>query len=171
MIFLSHTPKLHFNIYHFVLSCSIEVLFTLINESLGFNTTKMVHTQKNRNNYNQLTHTQRCKPATIKYLTHRGRVTHICVSRLTIISSDNGLPPGRRQAILWTNAGILLIGALEINVSEILIEICTFSWKKMLFKMSCGKMRPSCIGLNVLSENCSPIGPKACGNVPFNYIG
>ena len=43
-------------------------------------------------------------------LTHRGRVTHICVGNLTIIGSDNGLSPGRRQAIIWTNAGILLIG-------------------------------------------------------------
>ena len=43
-------------------------------------------------------------------LTHWGRVTHICVSKLTIIGSDNGLSPDRRQAIIWTNAGILLIG-------------------------------------------------------------
>ena len=43
-------------------------------------------------------------------LTHWGRVTHICVGELTIIGSDNGLSPERRQAIIWTNAGILLIG-------------------------------------------------------------
>ena len=43
-------------------------------------------------------------------LTHWGRVTHICVSKLSIIGSDNGLSPDRRQAIIWTNAGILLIG-------------------------------------------------------------
>ena len=35
-----------------------------------------------------------------KYLTHCGRATHICVSKLTIIGSDNGLSPGRRQAII-----------------------------------------------------------------------
>ena len=40
-------------------------------------------------------------------LTHWGRVTHICVGNLTIIGSDNGLSPGRRQAIIWTKAGIL----------------------------------------------------------------
>ena len=45
-------------------------------------------------------------------LTHWRRVTHICVSELTIIGSDNGLSPGRRQAIIWTNDGILLIGSL-----------------------------------------------------------
>ena len=37
--------------------------------------------------------------------THWGRVTLIFVSRLTIIGSDNGLLPGRRQAIIWTIAG------------------------------------------------------------------
>ena len=84
-------------------------------------------------------------------LTHWGQVTHICVKKLTIIGLDNGLSPGRRQAIIWTNAGILLIGALGTNVSEILIKICTFSLKKMLLKMS-GKRRPSCLGLNELSH-------------------
>ena len=38
-------------------------------------------------------------------------VTHICVGNLTIIGSDNGLSPDRRQAIIWINAGILLIWA------------------------------------------------------------
>ena len=47
-------------------------------------------------------------------LTHWGRVTHICVSEIIIIGSDNGLSPGRRQAIIWTNARILLIGPWEI---------------------------------------------------------
>ena len=51
---------------------------------------------------------------------------HICVSKLTTIGSDNGLEPGRRQAIIWTNAGILLIAPLGTNLSEILIEIETF---------------------------------------------
>ena len=64
-------------------------------------------------------------------LTHWGQVTHICVGNLAIIGSDNGLSPGRRQAIIWTNAGISLIGPLGTNFSEILIEILTFSFKKM----------------------------------------
>ena len=85
-------------------------------------------------------------------LTHWGRVTHICVSRLTIIDSDNGLSPGRRQAIIWTNAGILLIGPLRTNFSEILIEILTFSFTKMRLKVSSAKWRPFCLGLNVLTS-------------------
>ena len=83
-------------------------------------------------------------------LTHWGRVTHKCVSKLTIIGSDNGLSPGRRQAIIWTNGGIMLIGPLGTNFSEILIEIYIFSFKKINLKVSSGKWRPSCLGLNVL---------------------
>ena len=75
---------------------------------------------------------------------------HICVGKLTIIGSDNGLSPGRRQAIIWTNAGILLIGPLGTNFNEIFIEIHTFSFKKIHLKMSSGKWRPFCLGLNVL---------------------
>ena len=53
-------------------------------------------------------------------------MTHICVSKLTIIGPDNGLSPGQCQAIIWTNAGILLIGPLGTNFSEIVIQIQTF---------------------------------------------
>ena len=90
-------------------------------------------------------------------LTHCGRVTHICVGKLTIIDSDNGLSPGRRQAIIWTNAGILLIGSLGTNFNEILIGVQTFSFKKMHLKMSSAKWCPFCLGLNVLSHRL-PIG-------------
>ena len=83
-------------------------------------------------------------------ITHWGRVTHICVGKLSIVGSDNGLSPGRRQAIIWTNAGMLLIGPLGTNFSEILIEILTFSFKKMRLKVSPAKWRPFCLGLNVL---------------------
>ena len=72
-------------------------------------------------------------------LTHWGRETHICVSKLTIIGSDNGLSPGRHQAIIWTNARILPLGT---NFSEISINIRTFSFKKSHFNMSSGKWRP-----------------------------
>ena len=83
-------------------------------------------------------------------LTQWGRVTHICANKVTIVCSDNGLSPGRRQAIIWTNAGILLIGTLGTNFSDILIEIRPFSFKKMHLKMSSGKWWPFCLGLNVL---------------------
>ena len=75
---------------------------------------------------------------------------HICIGNLTIIGSDNGLSPGRRQAIIWTNAGMLLFKPIATNFSEILIKIITFSFKTMHSKVSSGKQRPSCLGLNVL---------------------
>ena len=86
-------------------------------------------------------------------LTYWGRVTHICVGNQAIIGSDNGLSPGRRQAIIWTNDGILLIRFLEINFGEILSEIHTFSFKKMLLKTTSAKWPPSWLGLNVLRNN------------------
>ena len=153
-------------------------------------------------------------------LTHWGRVTHICISKLTTIGSDKDLSPGRRQVIIWTmmtssngnifrvtghlcgeftgprwsprtkandggalmfslicvwingwvnnreagdlrryrahydvivmNAGLLSIGTLRTNFSEILSEIYTFSFKKMHLKMSSAKWRSLCFSLNVL---------------------
>ena len=77
-------------------------------------------------------------------------MTHICVGKLTIIGSDNGLSPERRQAIIWTITGILLIEPLGTNFSEILIEINAFSFKKMHLKMSLAKWRPFCLSLNVI---------------------
>ena len=77
---------------------------------------------------------------------------YICIGKLTIIGSDNGLSPDRRQAIIWTNAGLLLIGPLGTNFSEILIKILTFSFKKMRLKVSSAKWWPFCLGLNVLRD-------------------
>ena len=76
-------------------------------------------------------------------LTHWGRVTHICVGKLTNIGSDNGVSPGRRQAIIWTNARIVLFGPLGANISEFLVVIHTFSFNKMHLKMSSAKWRPN----------------------------
>ena len=39
------------------------------------------------------------------------------------IGSDNGLAPNRRQAIFWTNAGLLLNGPIGSNFSQLLIKI------------------------------------------------
>ena len=69
-------------------------------------------------------------------LTYWSRVMHIYISKLTIIGSDNGLSPGRLQAIIWTNAWILFIQTLGINFSEVLYEIHVFSLKKVHLKMS-----------------------------------
>ena len=92
-------------------------------------------------------------------LTHWGRVTHICINKVTIIGSENGLSPGQWQAIVWTNAGILLIGPLGTNFNDILIKIQTFSFRKRHLKMSSDKWRPFSLGLNVLSTQLFPSSP------------
>ena len=89
-----------------------------------------------------------------KHLTHWGRVTHICVGNLVIIGSDNGLSPGRHQAIIWTNAWILLIGPLGTNFSEISIAILTFHSRKSVLKCRLRNMaaifsRPQCVKLPI----------------------
>ena len=91
-------------------------------------------------------------PCNSTLITHWGRVKHICVGNLTTIGSDNGLMPGRRQAIICTNAGILLTGPWGRNFSEILIEINIFSFKKMHLKMSSGNWRQFCLSLDVIKH-------------------
>ena len=80
---------------------------------------------------------------------HEKNEADICVSKQSVTCSDNGLSPDRRPAIIWTNAGILLIRPFGTNFSEILIEILVFSFKKMHLEMS-AKCRPSCLGPNIL---------------------
>ena len=87
-------------------------------------------------------------------------MTHILVSKLTIIGSDNDLSPGRRQAMILTNAGILLTGPVGINFTEIVIEINIFSIKKMYLKMLSAKWRLFRLSLNVLNTET--------GRSPYN---
>ena len=81
-------------------------------------------------------------------LTHWGRATHICVGNLSIIGSDNGMSPYRRQAIIWTNAGILLIGPFGTNFSEISIEILIFSFAKMSLRNGGHFSRPQWVKIS-----------------------
>ena len=84
-------------------------------------------------------------------LTHWGRLKHICVGNLTIIGSDNGLSPGWRQAITWTNVGILLItpsNKLQWNVnrnSYIFIQENPFEYD--IWKMGAILSRPQCVNM------------------------
>ena len=106
---------------------------------------------------------------------------HKSVGNLTIIGSDNGLSPCQRQAIIWTNAGILLMRPLKANFSGILIEIHTFPFKKMQLNRSSLKWRPFCLRLNVLShlqtQWCPSSHPthnfrwqQICGNLVFSEL-
>ena len=64
-------------------------------------------------------------------LNHWGWVMYICISKLTIIGSGNGLSPGRNQAIIWFNVGILLIGPSGSNFGEIFMN---FHSRKYIWK-------------------------------------
>ena len=76
--------------------------------------------------------------------------SYICVSKLNIIGSDNGLSPCWCQTVIWKSAEIVLISPSGTNFCEMLIAIHTFSFKtkKMLF----AKWQPFCRSLNVLIE-------------------
>ena len=69
-------------------------------------------------------------------LTHWGRVTHLCINKLNIIGSANGLSPGWHQVIFWTNAGILSTEPLGTNFSEMF----TFHLKKTCENAVCEMM-------------------------------
>ena len=97
--------------------------------------------------------------------THWIRVTHIS----NIIGSDNSLSPGRRQAIIWTNAGMLLIGPLGTNFNDILIEIHTYSSRKPILKCGMEKL-VICLGLNVLSQHHDIMAGKSLCNTTLFVI-
>ena len=74
-------------------------------------------------------------------------MTHISVSKLTIFGSHNGLSPGRRQAIIWTKAGLLLIRLLETNFSKVLLKIFMEEnpFENIVWKMAAILSRPQCV--------------------------
>ena len=84
------------------------------------------------------------------HLSHWGQVTHICVSNLPIIGSDNDLAPGWCQAIIWTNAGLLLIWSLGTNFGEIFkqnsyIFIQENAFENVVWEISTILSRPQCV--------------------------
>ena len=83
-------------------------------------------------------------------------MTHICVIDLTSIVSDNGLSPGRRQAIIRTNAGIFLIRPLGTNFREIVIEISNIfiqenAFESVVFETAAILSRPQCANIDYVA--------------------
>ena len=78
-------------------------------------------------------------------LTHWGPVMHICISKQTNIGSDNGLVPCRRQAIIWTIGGILLIQTSGTNFSGTLSKIHKFSFGNVVCEMAANLAQPQCV--------------------------
>ena len=85
-------------------------------------------------------------------LIHWGLVTHICVSKIAIIGSENGLSPDRRQAIIWTNAEMLLIGTFvhklqcNCNRNQYILS------QDNAFEYLSANWRPFFLGLNLFTE-------------------
>ena len=99
-------------------------------------------------------------------LTHQGWVTHICVSELTTIGSDNGLLPGQWQAIIWTNAAILSTGPSGTNFSDISTEIPRASLKinmseNVVYKMTAILSQPQCVKIK-FNQNTTRNLRKRC---------
>ena len=69
-------------------------------------------------------------------LTHWGRVTHICVSNLTTIGLDNGLPPVRCEAITWTIADRAALDKDEQTVIDPLnnSNVCLMEFSVLWYK-------------------------------------
>ena len=69
-----------------------------------------------------------------------------------LFGATTGLPnnPFQRQALIWTNHGLLIIRALATKFSKIWIKMQRFSLKKINSEIYFVKYRPFCLRLNVL---------------------
>ena len=71
----------------------------------------------------------------ISRLTHWSRLTHIYVSKLTIIGSDNGLSPGRLPSHYlnqcWNIVNWTIVNKLQWNLNR---KFIYFHWRKCLWK-------------------------------------
>ena len=82
-------------------------------------------------------------------LTHWGRVTHICVSKLTTIGSDNGLAPNHYLNQWWNIVNWTLRNNLQWN----------FNWNSNIF------IRKNALE-NVVCEMASILSRPQCVNKP-----
>ena len=76
-------------------------------------------------------------------------MAHICVNKLDVIGSSNGLSPVRRQAVVWINDDLLLIGPLEIIFGEIAIKITSTFIQEDAFENVVCETGLFCFGLIV----------------------
>ena len=82
------------------------------------------------------------------------RILHVCFiwTAMQCYRCQYSDPKGYGQISLIHNTWMMSLGT---NFSEILNKIHTFPFKKMYLKISSGKLRPFCLGLNVLMGNNS----------------
>ena len=97
-----------------------------------------------------LNHRINSNQSVVVFLTHSCCVTHICVSKLSIIGSDNGLSPAWHQAIIWPNTGILSIRILgpkfQWNLKQNLcVVIQENAFKNVVCEVTAIVSRPQCV--------------------------
>ena len=93
--------------------------------------------------------------SSLNALTHWGQVTHIYISKLTTIGSDNGLSHGQCQSHHLNQCWNIVNWTLRNKLQWYLNLNLTFSFKKIHLKMLSGKWRQICLGLNVLRHGTS----------------
>ena len=91
------------------------------------------------------------KPSLINW----GPVTHICISKLTIIGPDNGLLPGRRQAITRSNAIMY-----KKNILPECFRARGGNWSTALYKSSSRSPSNVLLTKTVMFEVARHMGPS-----------
>ena len=95
---------------------------------------------------------------------------------ICLVVSDNGLLPGRRQAINWTNDGILSMCTLGTNFSETLSDIHTFSraakcyWKCQVFHEILAKILKFVLISLLFPHKNTELSVKLCKNTEISAI-
>ena len=90
-------------------------------------------------------------------LTHQGRKDVYMPINKTITGSENGFAPDRAHAIIWTHAGLSLIGLMKIHFSKIRIETHQFFTQANKLIMPPSQWQPFCLGLNSLNDVTSEL--------------
>ena len=84
-------------------------------------------------------------------IAHWGRVTHICVDKLIIIGSDNGLSPDRRQASHYLNQCSIIVNWILANIFQwkfnqnTAIFIEDYARENVVCEMASTLSRPQCV--------------------------
>ena len=90
-------------------------------------------------------------------------MTNICLSKLAIIGSENGLLPDRRQAIIWINAEILLNRPLGTNFNRTsYIFIQENAFEKVVCKTASILPRPLWVNSLLPSDAMAKRDPSEC---------
>ena len=101
-------------------------------------------------------------------LTHWGRVTHICVNKLTIIGSDNGLLPSHYLNQCWNNVDWTLRNKLQWNLNrnyfiffqENAFQNVVYEMVVILYRLQCVNSIPALVQIMA--------GPP--GQAPSHYL-